>query len=216
MSALLLGREPSPTRSAVRAFFGNPGMRIKYDCLQELRPAMVEDDKSILSALAKRNARDIAIRGELTAADVQLEPSFLAIAAVHRIADERHPYEAGLHDLLDAVYPVITGNDSSIQLYDYPIVSGIAARLNKSKQAIVFKVDRAEGLAPQTQASNIRRAVSIAESILPGNQVFVDQVERMYQILVPATVAIQQTMFDRTYLLGDWDGIGFTGLDLSA
>ena len=210
------GREPDPTQSEVRAFFKYPGFRIEYGCLRELRPAMVEDDKSILAALAKRNARDLIIQEELTDAGVQLDASVLARAAVHRIADQRHPYEEGLRGVLDVAYREIAGVDSSIQLYDYPIVSTIAARLNKAKQATVFKLDRAEGLAPQTQETNIQRAVGIAETILPGDQAFADQAERVYRALVPATVAIQQSMFNRTYLLDDWDGIGFTGIDLTA
>lgn len=177
---------------------------------------MVDNDRSILAALAKRNARDLIIQEELADAGLQLDASFLARAAVHRIADMRHPYEEGLDDLLDAVYHEIAGVDSSVQLYDYPIVSGIAARLNKAKQATVFKLDRAEGIAPQTQETNIQRAVDIAGTILPSDQAFADQAERVYRALVPATVAIQQSMFDRTYLLADWDGIGFAGLDLTA
>jgi hypothetical protein len=211
-----IGTEPNPQSPPVREFFRNPGFRIEYANLEELRPAMVEDDKIIISSLVKRNERDLAICVELASSNFQPDESNLAIFAVHRIADERHPYEHGLHQVLERVYTEIAGDMSLIQLYDYPIVSAIAARLNKSKQATVFKRDRAEGLAPQTQATNIQRAVTIAETIITGDQLFADQVRNVYEALVPATVAIQQTMFDKTYLIDDWDGLGFRGLDLAA
>jgi chorismate mutase len=128
-------------------------------------------------------------------------------------AQRRHPREEGLLDVLGQVYPFISTPASKSQLYDYPIIDAIAARVNKVKQAVVFKADRAEGLAPHRQKENIAKAIALAEQRLPGDTEFAAQVERVYQALVPASVAVQQTMFDRTYLIDDWDGLGFRGLD---
>lgn len=216
MSEAIVGKEPDPTQGPVRAFRGNPGFRIMFGSLIELRPAMVKDDVVIVDSLASRKARDEAIRLEFAASGVDPWPDGLARTRVHDIADRRHPYEEGLHGILELVYPEIAGSTSLVQLYDYPIVSAIAARLNKAKQATVFKRDREEGLAPQTQRTNIERAVALADTRYPDDPEFAEQVRSIYEVLVPATVAVQQTMFDRTYLLDDWDAVGFSGVHLAA
>lgn len=219
------GKEPDVTSPAVRAFYGNPGFRIKYENLTELRLAMVEDDIVIIESLAKRNQRAWAAQQEYLDLKTDTFPngfsrSFnLSHCLPHLFAEalRRHPYEEGLVNVLGQAYSEIaTPTSPPVQLYDFPIIDAIAARLNKAKQATVFKKDRAEGLAPKTQQANIQRAISIAEGIVPDDPLFAEQVERVYSALVPATVAIQQTMLDRTYLLDDWDGIGFRGIDLAS
>ena len=225
MSADLLGREPDPTLAPVRAFFGNPGFDAKYGSLAELRPAMVKDDIIIIESLAKRNKRGRAAEHEYLDIITDTFPNGFrrsfnlshCLPYVFAEATRRHPYEEGLVSVLEQVYPEIaTETSPPVQLYDYPIIDAIGGRLNKAKQATVFKRNRAEGLAPETQRKNIQRAVSIAEATLPDDPQFAEQVERVYAELVPATVAVQQTMFDRTYLLDDWDGIGFRGIDLES
>lgn len=220
----VLAREPDVTTSPVRAFFRNPGFRIEYGSLAELRPAMVEDDIIIIESLAKRNARARAAQQEYLETKTDLFPngfnrSFnVSHCLPHLFAEarRRHPREEGLIDVLGHAYgEIATPASPPVQLYDFPIIDAIAARLNKAKQATVFKEDRGEGLAPRTQRANIDRAASIAAEMLPDDPEFTEQVRRVYEALVPATVAVQQTMFDRTYLLGDWDGIGFRGIDLS-
>jgi len=220
-----IGKEPNPTSPAVRAFFGHPGFRIKYDCLADLRPAMVEDDVVIIESLAKRNDRGRVAEREYLAIQTDTFPNGFrrsfnlshCLPQVFAAAQRRHPYAEGLLDVLGQVYSEIaTPTSPPVQLYDYPIIDAIAARLNKAKQATVFKRDRAEGLAPETQKRNIERAIRIAEVTAPDDPLFAEQVGRVYAKLVPATVAIQQTMFDSTYLLDDWDGTGFRGIDLAS
>lgn len=225
MRNVTAGREPDSTSPEVRAFFRNPGFRIEYGCLDELRPAMVQDDSVIIDSLAKRRARDQAAQQEYLSIKTETFPNGFRrsfnlafwLPDLYEVAEARHPREEGLIGVLEQVYPEIaTATSPPVQLYDYLIIDAIAARLNKAKQATVFKYDRAEGLAPKRQATNIQTAVAIAETVLPDNQPFADHVQRVYEALVPATVAVQQTMFDRTYRLDDWDGTGFRGIDLIA
>ena len=214
----VLAREPDVTTPAVRTFFRNPGFRIEYGSLAELRPAMVEDDIVIIESLAKRNARARAAQQEYLEIKTDMVPNGFSrsfnlshcLPYLFAEARRRHPHEEGLVDVLGQAYSEIaTPAFPPVQLYDYPIIDAIAARLNKAKQATVFKEDRAEGLAPKTQKANIQRASDIAAEMLPDDPQFVEQVRRVYEALVPATVAVQQSMFNRTYLLSDWDGIGF-------
>ncbi len=211
MSEVFTGREPDPTLDAVRAFRSYPGFDVRFASLEELRPAMVQNDIQIIDALANRRRRGAAAAAEASEAESEIawSDSVLAINAVLEISDARYPDAHGLKGLLSQVYPEISAEYPLVQLYDYPIVDGIASRLNKALQATVFKRDRAEGLAPQTQIANQERAVSMAQERHPSDPGLSEQVGDIYAILVPATVAVQQEMFDRTYLLDDWDGVGF-------
>ncbi len=214
MSEAILGTEPNVGIPPVRAFRKRPGFSINFDTLSPLRAAMIEDDIVIVESLAKRNARDRAAQQEYLSLRTEAFPEgFLrrfnlahCMPYLFAEAERRHPREEGLTSVLEQVYPEIaTTTSPPVQLYDYPIIDAIAARLNKAKQATVFKADRAEGLAPLTQAANIQRAVDMASLLLPDDPEFASQVGRVYGKLVPATVAVQQTMFDRTYRLDDWD-----------
>lgn len=207
----VIGKEPDIYKPAVRAFYKNPGFRVEFETLAELRPAMVLDDIKIIDALANRQRRDALIRQELEAAGVEPIP---ALDTVLKEVARRYPYEFGLVELLQAVYPTIADETSQFQLYDLVLIEAVAARLNKAKQATVFKEDREEGLAPKRQAANKANAVAMAQLRYPDDLDLEDSVRDFYAVLVPATVAIQQQMFDKTYLLGDWDGIGFGDLDL--
>lgn len=222
MSELIVRGEPNPGLPPVRAFRGYPGFDVKFRTLSTLRAAMVEDDIVIVESLAKRNARGRAAEQEYLALRTETFPDGFrrsfnlahCMPDVFAQAQKRHPYEEGLVTVLEQVYPEIaTPTSPPVQLYDFPIIDAIAARLNKAKQATVFKADRAEGLAPLTQAANIQRAVDMASLLLPDDPEFANQVERLYGKLVSATVAVQQTMFDRTYRLDDWDGVGFRGIE---
>lgn len=215
MAIPLVGREPNPTSPPVREFKRYPGFRVVFDNLLQLRAAMVQDDKVIIDSLAKRNARAIAAQREFVAL-LGMKRSFNIehfLPGVLEAAKRRHPKEEGLTEVLRAVYPAIALVSFAPQLYDYPIIDAIAARLNKSKQATVFKKDPEEGLAPDTQRANIDRAVTMAEERMPFDADLVAHVQSVYEALVPATVAVQQTMFDRTYRLDDWDGLAFMGFD---
>ena len=207
----VIGKEPDIYKPAVRAFYKNPGFRVEFETLAELRPAMVLDDIKIIDALANRQRRDALIRQELEAAGVEPIP---ALDTVLKEVARRYPYEFGLVELLQAVYPTIADETSQFQLYDLVLIEAVAARLNKAKQATVFKEDREEGLAPTRQAATKANAVAMAQLRYPDDLDLEDSVRDFYAVLVPATVAIQQQMFDKTYLLGDWDGIGFGDLDL--
>jgi len=207
MAVSLLGREPNPTTAPVREFKTYPGFSVVYNNLVELRAAMVEDDKVIIGSLAKRNARVLTAQEEFVAM-LGMRRSYNIrhfLPGVLLEAERRHPREEGLASVLTQVYPHIAHTSFAPQLYDFPIIDAIARRLNKSKQATVFKLDREEGLAPATQRANIARAVTLADDILPDDSAFAAHVQQVYEVLVPATVAMQQTMFDRTYRLDDWD-----------
>ncbi len=214
MSETILGTEPNVDIPPVRAFRKRPGFSINFGTLSPLRAAMIEDDIIIVESLAKRNARGRAADQEYLSLRTDTFPDGFrrhfnlahCMPYLFAEAERRHPREEGLIGVLEQVYPEIaTPTSPPVQLYDYPIIDAIAARLNKAKQATVFKADRAEGLAPLTQAANIQRAVDMASLMQHDDPEFASQVERLYGKLVPATVAVQQTMFDRTYRLDDWD-----------
>lgn len=209
MVVALIGREPNPTIPPVRAFKRNPGFRITFDKLADLRSAMVEDDKAIIDSLALLNAQSraeqasrVARKGTKRSYNIgHYVPKFLDYAKA------RHPREVGLTAVLTEVLPHFLTLDTVFQFDLDPDLSidAIARRLNKAKQATIFKADKSEGLAPATQAINIARAVSLAEQRHPEDLALPAHVDRVYSVLVPATVAIQQTMFDMTYRLDDWD-----------
>ncbi|MDO8265722.1 MAG: hypothetical protein Q7T41_02140 [Candidatus Saccharibacteria bacterium] len=217
MLNLLIGREPDPTLPPVRDFKRNPGFRVNFANLAELRAAMINDDVMIIDLLAIRIAESRKVQEELLANNGMRRSfnveHFMPIIVAE--ARKRHPYKKDLPGVIDRVYPFISTKDSAFQSTDLEIIDGIASRLDKAKQAVVFKRDREEGLAPETQRTNIERAVSVAEQRHPDEPVLPEYVGRIYGAMVPAMVAVQQTLFPNTYLLDDWDGTNFMPLLVS-
>ena len=195
-------REPSPTDPQRREFLDR--RRVPYGNLQQIRDAMVRDDIRLIDGIANRRRRDALAVAERAAVGVTVDASDYARHRVADIVEQRYPQERGLLGLVEVVYVQITPEDSVIQLYDYPIVDALAARLQKAKFATAFKWDKGEGIAPAQQARNIERAVSLATERHPEDPGLQPVVGDAYRALVPHTVAIQQEEFALTQIIPDY------------
>ncbi|MES2182696.1 MAG: hypothetical protein V4493_11440 [Pseudomonadota bacterium] len=206
----MIGKEPDPFAPPVRAFFGP--IRVPFANLDELRKSMVNDDKILIQSIGARLIDDFWLES------VESENS--ARTLIGPMTESKHRYKilAGLQSLVTEVYTAIAPETSPISELDTSIIDSIASRTRKAMMATVFKLDKDEGVAPDQQARNRARAVAIAEEEIadghPHEARLPQVVGEVYEILVPGTVALQQKMFDQTYRLDDWDGIGFRGIEI--
>ncbi|MFS8160115.1 MAG: hypothetical protein ACMG6E_07880, partial [Candidatus Roizmanbacteria bacterium] len=113
-----------------------------------------------------------------------------------------------------SVYPELASAFSPLQIYDGNTIVAIAQRLQNVLDATLFKWDKGEGLAPAQQAINRARAMKLAKDQHPEDPGLHGVIERVYAVLVPESVAIQQNTFSRTRLLPEeWN---FGPIDLAA
>jgi hypothetical protein len=164
---------------------------------------MVGDDLAIIDNIANRRRRDALIVEELATLGATVRPEDTARRVVPEELQRRYRFTRGLKDLtelVEAVYVELAPEASSFQLYDMPIMDAIASRLGKVRFATLFKKTKSEGIAPAQQELNIARAVELAQARHPEDEGLPEVVGRVYGVLVPASVAIQQSEFANTMI----------------
>jgi len=93
-------------------------------------------------------------------------------------------------------------------LDDIDVIDAVASRLRKTREAVLFKANPAEGIAPQQQIKNLERVTRLAAEFHPDLvDTLPDLIGHLYEIVIPTMVADQQTMFPRTRLIDGQDNL---------
>lgn len=197
MPEKIIGSEPNALTAPVRTSIDG-SIQTAFPSLNELRADMVIHDEAIIDGIA---ARRIAL-GEILAWEGVIHDNTARSAAVAR-AIELHPDVPELPELVGAVYSEVAREPSPALPYDEAVVDAVAGRLRDVVQATLFKLNLSEGLAPEQQVRNRAKAMEMAMSRHPTDKGLPGVIERLYAVLVPRSVAIQQTKFPLTRLLSE-------------
>jgi len=213
MSERIIGLEPANTLgSPVREYLD--GRDAAFSSLLEIRDAMRLDDILIIGGIAGRRQKKIPLLG--ANADHKFSTSGSLTAQAADLARYLFPDQPDLPDLIAVVYREIASASSVLDLADVDIIRAISARVNKAKQATLFKWNKEEGIAPGQQAKNRAKAVEVARTEYPDDTELPDIIDRVYKGLVRGTVALQQDEFARTRHLPEIWFSDFGELDLAA
>ncbi|GEM_PF-5772263 len=206
MSTIILGREPNPSVRFCRRL----GQEFpEHLCLDEIRGEMDLVEPQLIGAIAENKSRmDVMVnaKNELPHSAF-VDQHCRNMGRIMLVAQEVNPGLEGFERLAEELYFNMVPTPLSIR-YDLRripeletrIVTALADRCRLVRQATFFKQDLGESSAPARQARNIANARSIASvyaSSIPG---FEDYIERIYEDLVPSSVALQHRFWRQTQL----------------